>query len=319
MSRTTLAVVSLSLSALALACGGDRAGTADTSAASDTAMASGGPSRIATVSGFQTPESVLWDSAGGVWLVSNINGNPGEKDNNGFISRVRPDGTVDSLHFIAGGASLPLSAPKGMAIRGNELWVADIDAVHVFDRTTGEHTAHVNLAPNGAIFLNDIAVGPDGAIYITDTAVRFTATGMEHPTTDKIYRIDPQTRRVTVAMQSDSLMRPNGIVWNGNTNSFVVVPFGGQHLLRWSPGDSTTSTLASGPGQFDGVVVTRDGRILVSSWADSSVSAVSGTGLTRVVSGVAAPADIGFDPAANRLAIPLFNDNRVEIWEIGAR
>lgn len=321
MSHTTLAAIRapLCLAALLLvACGGDRAGTADTAAARDTAAA-GGPSRIATVSGFQTPESALWDSAGGVWLISNINGNPGDKDNNGFISRVRADGTLDSLRFIAGGANLPLHAPKGMAIRGNELWVADIDVVHVFDRTTGAHTAHVDLAPTGATFLNDIAVGPDGSIYITDTAVRFTASGMEHPAPDRIFRIDPATRRATVAFEGDTLQRPNGIGWHSGSSSFVVVSFGGRSIMHWAPGDSLPTTIATGGGQFDGVVLTGDGRILVSSWADSSVSMVDGNALTPVVRGVAAPADIGFDRATNRLAIPLFNDNRVEIWDIGAR
>jgi hypothetical protein len=52
--------------------------------------------------GFKTPESILHDAVGDVYLVSNINGTPSAKDNNGFISRVSPDGKVQTLKWIEG-------------------------------------------------------------------------------------------------------------------------------------------------------------------------------------------------------------------------
>src|SRR5881296_227339 len=94
--------------------------------------------KLATVEGFLTPESVLHDTAQDVYFVSNINGSPTTKDNNGFISRVRPDGAVENLKFIEGGhGGVTLNAPKGLAIRGDTLWVADIDMVRSFDAKTG--------------------------------------------------------------------------------------------------------------------------------------------------------------------------------------
>ena len=96
------------------------------------------PGRTATVNGFKTPESVRYDSAGDVFYVSNINGSPVAKDNNGFISRMKPDGTIDSLELIAGGRNgVTLNAPKGLALIGDTLWVADIDAVRAFNVRTG--------------------------------------------------------------------------------------------------------------------------------------------------------------------------------------
>ena len=62
-----------------------------------------GASQVLTVPGFKTPESVKYDPDLDLYFVTNINGNPSAKDNNGFISRIRPDGTVDSLAFVAGG------------------------------------------------------------------------------------------------------------------------------------------------------------------------------------------------------------------------
>ncbi|MGH2396883.1 MAG: hypothetical protein ACRDFW_07825 [bacterium] len=89
--RTLLAIVLIAGSMLAQA-----AGTAS--------MA--GPAPI-IVQGFQTPESVLYDSRADVYLVSNINGpavprNVFAVDGNGFVSRVSPSGKVLGLKWIDG-------------------------------------------------------------------------------------------------------------------------------------------------------------------------------------------------------------------------
>ena len=70
------------------------------------------PERLHAISGFSTPESVIHDSVADVYFVSNIAGNPSAKDNNGFISRLRPDGTIDSLRFVSGGRN---GVASGMA------------------------------------------------------------------------------------------------------------------------------------------------------------------------------------------------------------
>ncbi len=78
--------------------------------------------KVATVVGFLTPESVLDDSAQDIYFVSNINGSPLTKDNNGFISRLRPDGAIEVLKFIEGGrGGVTLNAPKGLAVLSRSL------------------------------------------------------------------------------------------------------------------------------------------------------------------------------------------------------
>jgi len=270
---------------------------------------SGTPIKVASVGGFQTPESVKWDSAQDVYFVSNINGAPGAKDGNGYITRLGPAGMVMDSAFIKG-----LNAPKGLALAHDTLWVADIDQVRAFNARTGAPVATVPVP--GAIFLNDIAAAPDGSLYVTDTAIRFGANGaIEHPGMDQIFRIAPN-HTVTLAIKSDSLSRPNGITWDAANQRFVVVPFGGQSLIGWKPGEKATTSLGTGPGQFDGVEITRDGALWVSSWADSSVYRfVNGQG-TRSIKGVPSPADIGYDARRNRLLIPIFTGNRVEIWQL---
>jgi sugar lactone lactonase YvrE len=287
----------LAVVALACACKpGDKSGQG----------AAGTPTRVATVGGFQTPESVLWDQAQDVYFVSNINGNPTAKDGNGYISVVDPAGTMRDSAFIKG-----LNAPKGMAVVHDTLWVTDIDVVRGFVAKTGAPVATIPIP--GAIFLNDIAAAPDGSLYVTDTAIRFGAQGPEHAGTDQIFRIAGRT--VNVAFKGDTLARPNGIAWDAANQRFVVVSFGGGTLLGWKPGETSTTALGTGPGMFDGVEIAND-AIWVSSWADSSVYRYADGEGTNVIKNVPSPADIGYDAKRNRVLIPIFMSNQVEIWQV---
>ncbi len=272
-----------------------------------------GPTKIATVDSLQTPESVMWDASQDMYFVSNINGNPSAKDGNGFISRVKPDGAMDNLHFIQGGRNgVTLNAPKGLAVRGDTLWVTDIDAVRAFNATTGAPIASV-VVP-GAVFLNDPAFGPDGSLYVTDTGLGFDAKGnMSHPGPDRIFRIAPD-RKVSVAAQGDTLKGPNGITWDGTNGRFIVVANNGPYVFSWKPGDAAPAVIATGPGGFDGVEMA-GGMIYVSSWTDSTVSMYESGHEVRVISGVPSPADIGFDAKRHRILVPIFTGNRVEIWQ----
>ncbi len=302
--------VALSFVVLALASGCARKEAPAPAAATPPAE----PSKVATVTGFSTPESVLWSAKGDAWFVSNINGSPVAKDGNGFISRLTRDGAIDSLHFIMGGRDgVTLNAPKGMALVGDTLWVADIDALRGFDTHTGKPVTSIELGKQ-ATFLNDVAVGPDGVIYITDSGIGFDEKGgVTHPGPDRIFGITGRTAKVLA--EGDWLGRPNGITWDGANGRFVVVPFGGPTLLGWKPGVATVDTLGSGPGAQDGVEIV-GGDLLVTSWADSTVFSVSPTGNTKVVTGVNSPADLGVDQLRGLIAVPLFMENRVEVWRV---
>jgi len=334
MLRPTLRLVAtLACTAALAACtsdAGDNGAAADSADRRDSASASAragaadSARRIASIAGFNTPESVKYDSDQDLYFVSNINGNPSAKDGNGYIARVRPDSagssfTTDTLvHGGRNGATL--NGPKGMAIVGDTLWVADIDAVRGFNRRTGAPTRTVNFASMQATFLNDVAAGPEGDVYITDTGIRFNPDGsMGTPGKQRIFRFKAGAPGA-VAVENDSLGNPNGIAIEGA--QVIVVPFGANAIMRWNPtGGATMTRGATGPGQFDGVEVLQDGRILVSSWADSAIHVVRAgqNQMQRIITGVEAPADIGYDTRRNRVLVPLFNGNAVEVWSIGAR
>lgn len=275
-----------------------------------------GATKVLTVEGFLSPESVLHDSTQDIYFVSNINGSATAKDNNGFISRVKPDGAVENLKFIEGAHNgVTLNGPKGLALAGDTLWVADIDVVRAFNARTGVPVDSVSLAKLGAVFLNDLVVTPTGALYITDTGIRFDDVGnVLHPGPDRIFRIGPD-RQVTVGIRGDTLGRPNGIAIDAAGKRFIVVSYGGRSVLAWKPGDKAPTVIAKGAGAFDGVEIV-GGRILVSSWNDSTVSAYETGQEVKLITGVPSPADFGYDAKRKRVLVPILTGNRVEIWQM---
>ena len=319
MSRISISIsfpARLTLAALVLvpACGGERkdAAPADTTAAAPAAPTEA--RKIGTVKGLQNPESVRWDADQGIWFVSNVNGNPSAKDNNGYISRLKPDGSVDSLKFVSAGRNkVTLNGPKGMAIVGDTLWVADIDAVRGFNRKTGAPIASIPVP--GAKFLNDITAGPDG-LYITDTGIHIGANGkMTHPGPDRVFKI--AGRKVTTALTFKGQPAPNGITWDSTASRFVIVPNGDTTIVSWAPGDSAPQRVATAPTMMDGVEALGGGRYLVTSWADSSLNLVADGKVTRIAAGIAAPADIGFDRAGGKVAVPQLTENTIELLDVG--
>jgi sugar lactone lactonase YvrE len=267
------------------------------------------PMTVANI-GLQTPESVLYDDRADMYLVSNINGEPLGKAGNGFITRLRPNGEVEQLKWIDGERDgVTLHAPKGMAFRGDTIFVSDIDSVRAFHRSTGAPLGAMGVS--GASFLNDVAVGPDG-VYVTDTGVdaSFAPTG-----TDAIHRFGADGTATAVATGAQ-LSRPNGIAVDGA--DIIMVPFGGATIMRVPRDGSAPSEIATLPaGQLDGLIRLDDGTLLVSSWEGRAVYRVTPDGqVTTVVENVESPADLGWDSRRHRLLVPLFMGNSIEIREV---
>jgi sugar lactone lactonase YvrE len=202
-----------------------------------------------------------------------------------------------------------------MFLSGDTLWVADIDAVRAFSVASGAALASVDLAPNGAIFLNDITRAPNGTFYISDTRFVFGDSGVTHRSPDRVYAIGPNNA-VTVAVEGDTLGRPNGVFWDVEGQRLLIAALGPQRILEWHPGDSMPRMIASGPGGYDGIESLGAGRFLVSAQDDSSISVLENGAVTRVVGNIVSPGDIGWDPAGRRVFVPLLEANQVLIWRL---
>jgi sugar lactone lactonase YvrE len=261
--------------------------------------------------GFATPESVLYDEAGDRYLVSNINGKPIDADNNGYIAELSPDGKVTKDKFIAGGANkVKLDAPKGMGIHAGILYVADISTVRKFDAKTGAPKGDIPI--KGSTFLNDITIGSDGKVYVSDSGLKMGSDGLEPDGSDAVYVIEKG--KVKPIAKTKDLSGPNGLL--ATDKGLLVVTFGAAELYRLDEKGKKEDVTKLPEGMLDGIVWAGD-SLLISSWKSQTVyKGKLNDKFEAVITGVKAPADIGYDTKRKRVLVPRFMDNAVEAYEL---
>jgi sugar lactone lactonase YvrE len=258
----------------------------------------------ARLTGFHTPESVLHDPERDVYWVSNMGGGGAHgHDGDGFLSRIEPDGTVD-LRFAAPERSgAVLDSPKGMAIAGGELYVADVDRVRVLDPDTGAPIRDVPIAD--VAMLNDVAAAPDGTVYVTDIGldVDFLPTG-----SDAVYRIADGGAPERWA--AGELGNPNGVAVT--ERAIWLVTFGSGELLELGSDGAVRARHAAPRGGLDGIEPLDDGRLLITSFGEGAVlTATPGGAFAVERDGLETSADLGVDRERGRLLVPLMTAGEV--------
>jgi len=270
------------------------------------APAAAEPKLIWEAKGLAQPESVAYDPATNVLFVSNINGAVMQKDGNGFISRLKPDGTILEREWVRG-----LNAPTGLALRDRTLYVADVDELLEINAASG----HINKRhkAKGAIFLNDVAIAEDGTVYASDTPM------------NTIWRLKDGTFEPWLT--SDALNGPNGLMVQGDklvVASFGRMPSQGQKqelagLLTVSLEDQTIAPLGSGEaiGNLDGLTSLDDKVYLVTDWAAGALFSVDAKGnANRLIDLNQGSADLGPMPDQKGVLIPMMLDNTLAAYRL---
>ena len=287
------------LSLLLHACGGEAAQEAE-------AIPTGPPVVIEVAdAGFNVPESVLHDAVADVYLVSNINGSALAVDGNGFISRVGPSGEVLDLKWIDGEAGgVVLNGPKGMAIVGDLLYVADITCIRMFDRASGD--AAGEICWDDVVFLNDLAADGEGNLYVSDSGL--------NDGNDAVYRVTQGGDR-SVVVAGAELGGPNGLV--ADDRGVFVATYGSGEIFRITPEGQRVDLAPPSEMGLDGLVSLEDRGFLFSSWGDAAVYWVDSEGrLSTLIPDIPSPADMGYDAERNRVLVPVFRENRLVIREV---
>ncbi|HUS65745.1 MAG TPA: hypothetical protein VMZ28_14440 [Kofleriaceae bacterium] len=259
---------------------------------------------VVKLDGFQVPESILYDQANDVYLVSNINGEPGKKDDNGVIMRVSPppDAKIVEAKFIDGAAEkTTLNAPKGMAIWSGTLYVADIDTVRMFDPNTGAPKGEIKLP--GATFANDVTAH-DGTVYVSDSGFD---KNFKPGKGQAIWAIkDGKAKKLASGLE---LGGPNGLLAKGD-DLWVVTASGEIYKLTKDGKRDAVEKMAA--GSLDGIIADKDGTLHVSSW-DGKTIYTGAPGSWTKNGELTSPADIGYDPKRGLTLVPIFLENRIEI------
>ena len=266
---------------------------------------------------FQAPESAYYDAASKAVFVSSINGQILERDGNGYISRLTPDGKVVTAKWVTG-----LNAPKGLRSAGSTLWVTDIDEVVGIDIASGKITQRVKI--DDALFLNDLATAPDGTVYVSDS------------TTLKVYEVRGGKASVFVE-GGDRVEQPNGLLVDGARlilGSIGPPPQSGQpqgagrgqgppptgHLYAFDlETRSRTQLTNEAVGGVDGIESDGKGGWLVTDVIGQRLLHVAPSGSLRVLAKfTAGGADFGYVAAQQLAIVPFLFENRVAAYDLTA-
>lgn len=224
------------------------------------------------VQDMRTPESAYLDEGSGYLFVSQIDGQPNEKDGKGRISKLGLDGSVVTADWFTA-----LNAPKGLRSFGGTLWVADMDEVIGIDIASAKENARVKI--DGAVFLNDVAVGADGTVYVSDMLA------------SRIYAV--KDGKATLFAEGEQLEHPNGLFVEGER--LVVGGWGSKPAADFStkvPGNLYSLDLKTKQktlitkkpvGNIDGVEQEARGGYLVTDYLKGTLIQISPSGESRVV------------------------------------
>lgn len=243
-----------------------------------------------------TPESVLYDEANDIFYVSCINGVPPDnKDGDGYIAKLDGNGEIIADKWATG-----MSAPKGMALVGNTLYVTDISRIVMIDVATGKITGEKEI--DGAAFLNDVDAAADGTVYFTDSG------------TKKAYSIKGD--EVTGLFVNDNLAGINGVFVDENSLTFSSMESG--NVASYSLDSKSATMVADSIFGGDGVEKYNE-SYFISNWNGEVYHLTAGWEKTKVLDTKEAKlnaADIEVVTSKNLLLVPTFFGNKVMAYKI---
>ncbi|MEM7026958.1 MAG: SMP-30/gluconolactonase/LRE family protein [Pseudomonadota bacterium] len=265
-----------------------------------------GLEQIWQLEGLKNPESVVYDKANERLLVSNVDGGAMDMDGNGSISVVSLDGKMSNAEWVTG-----LNAPKGLAITGNKLYVADIDTLIEIDLTSATITNSFTVSD--AKFLNDVAADDKGNIYVSDMML------------NRIHRL--QDGKFEIWLEGDMLENPNGLhfeeddimlgSWGVMTDGFATDVPG--HLKRISLKDKEVSSVGDGTpiGNLDGVEGTEATGFYVTDWLNGKLLHISRDGaVTMLLDLNQGSADHEYIIEQDLILIPMMKDNLLNAYKL---
>lgn len=245
-----------------------------------------------TDSVLKVPESVLADATNQILYVSNIDGQPAEKDGKGSIGKIGLDGKIIQTEWVKG-----LNAPKGMGMFKGKLYVADLTEVVVIDIKKG--TILEKITVPDAVFLNDISIDKKGVIYVSDSR------------TYKVHKIE----NGNVFLLIDKLQGPNGLLVT--KDGLLILDKG--RLLKMRT-DGQLAKLADGMDpSTDGIEMVRENEYVVSCWSGIVYYIHSNGYKTTLIDSrneKINSADIGYDEKRKIIYVPTFYGNTVSAYRL---
>ena len=257
-------------------------------------VAQAAPLSTQKISGLKMPESVVQATDGRVF-VSEINGFG--VDGDGQISVIE----AGQVKLFAKG----LDDPKGLAIIGQSLYVADNKRILKLalsgpKQGQAEVFAAASAFPVTPLFLNDLEADLAGNLYVSDSGDLKGKGGA-------VYQINAQGQvRLLINGQQDSrILAPNGLLMDDTGDVLMVVDFASGILYSYNLATKQLLDIAEGFGGGDGVVHHANGSMFVSDWKNGKVFRLDMNGeVTPLAATYQSAADIALTKDEKVLMVP---------------
>ena len=246
------------------------------------------------ISGLKMPESVVQATDGRVF-VSEINGFG--VDGDGQISVIE----AGQVKLFAKG----LDDPKGLAIIGQSLYVADNKRILKLalsgpKQGQAEVFAATTAFPVTPLFLNDLEADLAGNLYVSDSGDLKGKGGA-------VYQINAQgqVRLLINGQQDNRILAPNGLLMDDTGDVLMVVDFASGILYSYNLATKQLLDIADGFGGGDGVVHHANGSMFVSDWKNGKVFRLDMNGeVTPLAATYQSAADIALTKDEKVLMVP---------------
>ena len=257
----------------------------------------------------KSPQSFIVSPSGEYYFIANANGEPGTRDNNGFISKLDIEGKPIDLHFINGGTrGTLLHSPNGMAIVGKTLYVADLDTLRGFDIHTGKTTLSLSFSQFHVTELTDIIADGAGQLYVLDTEG------------NTIYRVDTtQDHIVSLYLQNDKLASPRGLAIHPKSGRLIIVSLDDGTVLEVTQDRSINELISNSffTGRFrnlSGVDFDQYGNMYLSDLTAGKIWRVQPNHKMQVIAEfLISPSTVKIDRKKHMILVPYLYANGAEM------
>lgn len=247
-----------------------------------------------TPEGLNTPESACYDPNSKIIYVSNIVGNPDEKDGIGYISKLNDKGQFIVKEWVKG-----LNAPKGIGVTNNRLYVTDIDEVVEISLKTGQILKRYKSSV--AHSFNDIATDKEGVVYVSEMQKHVILTVGKDS--------------LDVFAESEKIANVNGVCDFGNE---IILGSKG-NLIAIDKKTKAIRIVTEKTGYLDGIVLVGKNKIMTSDWKGNVQLIIPGKSIEKILDTTPIKvnaADLGFIPSQNILLVPTFTNNKIIAYKL---
>lgn len=163
-----------------------------------------------------------------------------------------------------------LSAPKGMLVRNDYLFICDVNKLVVYNLKAIEEAPQIIQFPEGNLFLNDLSANGN-TLYVSVT------------NSGKIFSLDiSNPASVSTPVEWADVPGPNGLIIDNGTMYIASYPADGittEANVIYQISDLSNPVpekFITIPGQYDGIALSADKKtIYITNWTPAQIAAIN--------------------------------------------